>query len=73
MGNKNKLNGDADCDILKDEEVGAEGDLTTDDEGGVDTPPPHKEDEEEEAPIDDGTFEVRFINSQKSKELKYIC
>lgn len=57
MGNKNKLNGDAESNPSKDEDVGAEGDETTDDEGGVDTPPPQKE-EEEDAPNEDGTFEV---------------
>lgn len=56
MGDKNKHNGQAEDNPRKDEEVGAEGDETTDDEGGVDTPPPQKD--EEDTANEDGTFEV---------------
>lgn len=56
MGDEqNNHNGEAE---RKDEDVGAEGDETTDDEGGVDTPPPQDRDEEDLQPDEEGNYEV---------------
>ncbi|XP_047500566.1 M-phase phosphoprotein 8-like isoform X4 [Penaeus chinensis] len=66
MGDEqNNHNGEAE---RKDEDVGAEGDETTDDEGGVDTPPPQDRDEEDLQPDEEGNYEfARTASFQRTQ------
>ncbi|XP_045613355.2 ABC transporter F family member 4-like isoform X2 [Procambarus clarkii] len=68
MGDKGKnQNGEVSEERRKDEDVGAEGDETTDDEGGVDTPPPQDRDEDDEHPDGEGNYEEDTDESKPHK------
>ncbi|XP_042870415.1 M-phase phosphoprotein 8-like isoform X3 [Penaeus japonicus] len=67
MGDEqNNHNGEAE---RKDEDVGAEGDETTDDEGGVDTPPPQDRDEEDLQPDEEGNYERTQADTVKVEQI----
>ncbi|XP_047500564.1 M-phase phosphoprotein 8-like isoform X2 [Penaeus chinensis] len=67
MGDEqNNHNGEAE---RKDEDVGAEGDETTDDEGGVDTPPPQDRDEEDLQPDEEGNYERTQADDVKVEQI----
>lgn len=62
---------------LRDDDVGTEGDETTDDEGGVDTPPPPPPEAEDEKPEaeavdEEGNYEVEQIVDMETKR-KWKC